>query len=89
MRATMLYGQGDVRFQERETPITIKPTDAIIRISATCVDGSDLFTDRKANPVAQPKPMGHEYCGTIQAVGNAVTLVKPGQFVTWLVLCIR
>jgi threonine dehydrogenase-like Zn-dependent dehydrogenase len=81
MRGTTLYGPRDVRFEERDTPRIIKPTDAIIRISATCVDGSDLWAYRGANPVGQPTPMGHEYCGIVEEVGNAVTSVKPGQFV--------
>jgi len=70
-----------VRFEERETPKIIKPTDAIIRISATCVCGSDLWPYRGIQPIAQPTPMGHEYCGIVEEVGSAVTSIKPGQFV--------
>src|SRR6266536_3562932 len=81
MRGTVLYGPRDVRFEERDTPTIIKPTDAIIRISATCVCGSDLWPYRGINPVPQPTPMGHEYCGIVEEVGSAVTSVKPGQFV--------
>ena len=81
MRGTVLYGPRDVRFEERDAPKIIKPTDAIIRISATCVCGSDLWPYRGINPVAQPTPMGHEYCGIVEEVGSAVTSVKPGQFV--------
>jgi threonine dehydrogenase-like Zn-dependent dehydrogenase len=81
MRGTILHGPRDVRFEDRDTPTIIKPTDAIIRISATCVDGSDLWAYRGTKPVARPTPMGHEYCGIVEEVGNAVTSVKPGQFV--------
>jgi threonine dehydrogenase-like Zn-dependent dehydrogenase len=81
MRGAGLYGPRDVRFEERETPKVIKPTDAIIRISATCVCGSDLWPYRGIQPVAQPTPMGHEYCGIVEEVGGAVKSVKPGQFV--------
>jgi len=81
MRGAVLYGPRDVRFEERETPKVIKPTDAIIRISATCVCGSDLWPYRGIQPVAQPTPMGHEYCGIVEEVGSAVKSVKPGQFV--------
>src|SRR5260221_2088450 len=81
MRGAVLYGPRDVRFEERETPTIIKPTDAIIRISATCVCGSDLWPYRGISPVAQPTPMGHEYCGIVEEVGSAVTSIKPGQFV--------
>jgi len=81
MRGTILYGPRDVRFEEREIPKIINPTDAIIRISATCVCGSDLWPYRGINPVAQPTRMGHEYCGIVEEVGSAVKSIKPGQFV--------
>ncbi len=70
-----------MRFEERDAPKIIKPTDAIIRISATCVCGSDLWPYRGINPVTQPTPMGHEYCGIVEEVGSAVTSIKRGQFV--------
>src|SRR5213594_4235168 len=81
MKATVLYGPRDVRFEERETPKITKPTDAIMRISATCVCGSDLWPYRGLQPVNEPTPMGHEYCGIVEEVGSAVRSVKPGQFV--------
>ena len=81
MRGAVLYGPRDVRFEERETPKIVKPTDAIIRISATCVCGSDLWPYRGIQPIAQPTPMGHEYCGFVEETGSAVTSIKPGQFV--------
>src|SRR5258708_11456080 len=81
MRGAVLYGPKDLRFEERETPAIIKPTDAIIRISATCVCGSDLWPYRGIQKIAQPIPMGHEYCGIVEEVGSAVMAVRPGQFV--------
>jgi threonine dehydrogenase-like Zn-dependent dehydrogenase len=81
VRGAILYAPRDVRFEERAAPTITKPTDAVIRISATCVCGSDLWPYRGINPVAQPTPMGHEYCGIVEEVGRAVTKVKPGQFV--------
>src|SRR2546428_4230300 len=81
MRGAVLYAPGDVRFEERDAPKIIEPTDAVIRMSATCVCGSDLWPYRGISPVAQPTPMGHEYCGIVEEVGRAVTKVKPGQFV--------
>jgi threonine dehydrogenase-like Zn-dependent dehydrogenase len=81
MRGAILYGPRDVRFEERETPKIIKPTDAVMRISATCVCGSDLWPYRGIQSIAQPTPMGHEYCGIVEEVGSAVTSIKPGQFV--------
>ena len=81
MKGAVLYGPRDVRYVERETPRIIRPTDAIIRISATCVCGSDLWPYRGINTVAQPTPMGHEYCGIVEEIGSAVSSVRPGQFV--------
>jgi threonine dehydrogenase-like Zn-dependent dehydrogenase len=81
MRGTVLYGPRDVRFEEREDPRIIEPTDAIIRTAAACVCGSDLWPYRGVDPVTEPRPMGHEYCGIVEEVGGAVSSVKPGQFV--------
>ncbi len=81
MKVAVLYGPRDVRFEEREDAKIIKPTDAVIRVSATCVCGSDLWPFRGINKVAQPTPMGHEYCGIVEEVGSEVRTIKRGQFV--------
>ena len=81
MKGAVLCGPDDVRLEERDAPTIVEPTDAIIRLSATCVCGSDLWDYRGINPVTQPKPMDHEYCGIVEEVGGAVTRVEPGQFV--------
>lgn len=81
MKGTVLYAPRDVRFEDREAPKIFKPTDAIIRTSATCVCGSDLWPYRGINRIDGPTPMGHEYCGIVEEVGSAVRTVKPGQFV--------
>jgi threonine dehydrogenase-like Zn-dependent dehydrogenase len=81
MKGTVLYGPGDIRFEDRETPKITEPTDAVIRMAATCVCGSDLWPYRGLQPIKAPTPMGHEYCGVIEEVGSAVKSVKPGQFV--------
>ena len=81
MKGTVLYGPGDIRFEDREDPKIIEPTDAIIRMAATCVCGSDLWPYRGLQPLNGPTPMGHEYCGFVEEVGSAVKSVKPGQFV--------
>ncbi len=81
MRGAVIHGARDVRFEERADPKIEKPTDAVIRMSATCVCGSDLWPYRGANPIDQPTPIGHEYCGIVEEVGSAVRTVKPGQFV--------
>lgn len=81
MRAAVLHAPYDVRFEERPEPIIEQPTDALIRMSATCVCGSDLWPYRGANPITGPTPMGHEYCGVVEEVGSAVKSVTRGQFV--------
>ena len=81
MQGAVLYGPRDVRFEERDDPKIIKPTDAIIRIAAACVCGSDLWPYRGIQPIVQPTPMGHEYCGTVEELGSAVKSIKRGQFV--------
>ncbi|MFF5225061.1 zinc-dependent alcohol dehydrogenase family protein [Dactylosporangium sp. NPDC000521] len=81
MRGAMLYAPGDVRVQEREDPRIAEPTDAIIRLSATCVCGSDLWPYRGIEQVDGPAPMGHEYVGIVEEVGADVRTVRPGQFV--------
>jgi threonine dehydrogenase-like Zn-dependent dehydrogenase len=81
MRGTVLYGPRDIRFEDRETPKIEQPTDAVIRIAATCVCGSDLWPYRGLQPIKGPSPMGHEYCGFVEEVGSAVKSVKQGQFV--------
>src|SRR3989442_2736578 len=81
MRGAVLYGPRDVRFEERESPRIIEPTDAIIRTSLTCVCGSDLWPYRGLSAINGPTPMGHEYCGIVEEVGGAVRSVRPRQFV--------
>ena len=81
MKGTVLYGSGDVRFEDCETPKIIEATDAVIRMTATCVCGSDLWPYRGIQPIEGPTPMGHEYCGIVEEMGRAVQSVKPGQFV--------
>src|SRR5829696_6252355 len=81
MRGAVLYGPRDVRFEERPDPTIVEPTDAIIRIAAVCVCGSDLWPYRGIEPITKPQPMGHEYVGIVEEVGSAVRKIKPGHFV--------
>jgi threonine dehydrogenase-like Zn-dependent dehydrogenase len=76
-----MYGAGDVRVEDRPEPQIQAPTDAIIRLSASCICGSDLWPYRGADPINEPSPMGHEYAGIVEEVGSAVSTIKPGQFV--------
>jgi threonine dehydrogenase-like Zn-dependent dehydrogenase len=81
MRGTVLHAPGDVRVEEREMPRIEKPTDAVIRLAAACVCGSDLWPYRGIEAIDGPRPMGHEYVGVVEEVGSEVRDVSPGQFV--------
>src|SRR5437764_2381599 len=81
MRGAVLYAPHDVRIDDRADPKIVEPTDAVIRLSATCVCGSDLWPYRGIETVDGPSPMGHEYVGIVEEVGSAVNTIRPGQFV--------
>jgi threonine dehydrogenase-like Zn-dependent dehydrogenase len=81
MQGTMIYGRRDIRFEDRPEPKITKPSDAILRLSATCICGSDLWPYRGIQAIAQPTLMGHEYCGIVEEIGKDVKSIKPGQFV--------
>lgn len=81
MRGAVLHAPGDIRFEQRDNPEIVKPTDAVIRTVATCVCGSDLWYYRGIDPVTAPTPFGHEYVGIVEEVGSEVAGIKPGQFV--------
>lgn len=75
-----MYAPGDVRVEDRENPTIVEPTDAIIRLSASCICGSDLWPYRGAEP-ADHTPMGHEYVGVVTEIGDEVKSIKVGDFV--------
>ena len=81
MRGAVIYAPGDVRVEQREDPKIIQSTDAVIRLAATCVCGSDLWDWRGINQFTEPHPMGHEYAGVVEETGDEVRNVKPGDFV--------
>ena len=81
MRGAVLHAPGDVRVEQRDDPTIIEPTDAIVRLSATSICGSDLWPYRGIDAYADRVPMGHEYAGIVEEVGSAVSTIKPGQFV--------
>lgn len=80
MRGVIMHSPGEVRVQDRDDPQIVEPTDAIIKVTAACVCGSDLWPYRGAQDV-EDQPMGHEYVGVVEQVGDSVTTVKPGDFV--------
>ncbi|WP_030678876.1 zinc-dependent alcohol dehydrogenase family protein [Streptomyces cellulosae] len=80
MRGVVMYKAGDVRVEDRDDPKIIEPTDAVVRLTATCICGSDLWPYRGVEP-ADHTAMGHEYAGVVEEVGSDVKNVKPGDFV--------
>ena len=83
MRGAVMFAPGDVRVVERDEPRILEATDAIIRVSAACVCGSDLWPYRGVGVegLEWPAPMGHEYAGVVEEVGAEVQRIRPGQFV--------
>ena len=81
MFGAVIHAPGDVRYQERPDPTIVEPTDAIVRTVAACVCGSDLWRYRGISAVERATPIGHEFCGVVTVVGDAVTTVKVGDFV--------
>ena len=80
MRATVIHGEKDVRIEERPKPQLVSGHDAIVKVVAACVCGSDLWGYRGVRPVT-PKPTGHEFVGIVEEVGEHVTKIQPGDFV--------
>lgn len=81
MRATTIHGAGDIRFEEVPDPVLKKPTDAIIKVTAGCICGSDLWPYRGENPIRRGSTIGHECIGIVEEVGSDVASFKPGDFV--------
>jgi threonine dehydrogenase-like Zn-dependent dehydrogenase len=81
MRVAVMTSPGQVRIEDRPDPAIVQPTDAVIRLAATCICGSDLWPYRGIEALDGPRPMGHEYAGVVEEVGSAVTTIRPGQFV--------
>src|SRR3954447_3025488 len=81
MRGVVLHAPGDVRVEQRPDPEVEQATDAVIRVVAACVCGSDLWPYRGVDAVTEPPPMGHEYVGVVEEVGSDVRTIQPGQFV--------
>ncbi|MFK4790009.1 zinc-dependent alcohol dehydrogenase family protein [Microbacterium sp. ZW T5_56] len=81
MRAVILHAPGDVRVENIDRPRIIEPTDAVIRVTAACICGSDLWPYRGIQPVKRPTRMGHEYIGVVEEIGEAVERIHVGDFV--------
>jgi threonine dehydrogenase-like Zn-dependent dehydrogenase len=81
MRATLMYGAGDVRIENVPDSVIKRPTDALVRVTASCICGSDLWPYASRSASDSPARMGHEFIGIVEATGSAVTTVKPGDLV--------
>lgn len=81
MLATVMYGAGDVRVVNVPDPTLIHPTDAIVRVTQSCICGSDLWPYRDMAPTEEGQSMGHEAVGVVEAVGSEVTKVRVGDTV--------
>ena len=80
MRAVLMRAPGDVVIDEIDVPRVVKPTDAVIKLEAACICGSDLWPYRGLQPV-ENQYMGHEYVGTVVELGHEVSTLKVGDFV--------
>jgi threonine dehydrogenase-like Zn-dependent dehydrogenase len=81
MRGTLIYGTRDIRLEDVADPVIRFPTDAIVRVVASCVCGSDLWPYRGVQPTTEPRRIGHEFVGVLEEVGSAVGSVSAGDFV--------
>jgi threonine dehydrogenase-like Zn-dependent dehydrogenase len=81
MKATTIYAARDVRLENQPDPTIQKPTDAIVRVVAACVCGSDLWYYRGDNPIKDPFRIGHEFVGVVQDIGAEVRSLRKGDFV--------
>jgi len=81
MRATYIHGPRDIRFDKVPDPVLVHPTDALVKVIASCVCGSDLWPYRGVVPTSRPHPIGHEFVGIVEEVGRDVQNLRPGQFV--------
>ncbi|HET7327954.1 MAG TPA: zinc-dependent alcohol dehydrogenase family protein [Nocardioidaceae bacterium] len=81
MRATTIHAARDIRLEEVPDPAVRRPTDALVRVTAACVCGSDLWPYRGVTPTNEPRRIGHEFVGVVEAVGDDVATLKVGDFV--------
>lgn len=81
MRATTLHDTRDIRFTEVADPTLELPTDAIVRVTAACICGSDLWPYRGENPITPGQTIGHECLGVVEAIGAEVRDLQVGDLV--------
>src|SRR3954462_2241812 len=81
MRATVMFGAGDVRIEDVPDATIKEPTDVLLRITRACICGSDLWPYKSMEPTETGRRMGHEFVGVVEAVGAEVATVTVGDFV--------
>src|SRR5947208_6916358 len=81
MRATVMYGAGDVRIENVPDARIIEPTDAVVTVTRACICGSDLWPYQKMEPTDTGRVMGHEAIGVVEAVGGEVRKIRRGDVV--------
>jgi threonine dehydrogenase-like Zn-dependent dehydrogenase len=81
MRATLMYGAGDVRVEDVPDAHLIEPTDALVRVTRAAICGSDLWPYKSMEPTDSGRRMGHEFIGVVEAVGSDVRTIKAGELV--------
>jgi threonine dehydrogenase-like Zn-dependent dehydrogenase len=81
MRATLIYGAGDIRVEDVPDPVIKEPTDALVRVVRACICGSDLWPYASLSPRERGRPIGHEFLGTIEDTGSEVTTLQRGDLV--------
>lgn len=81
MRATIIHGPGDIRVEDRDYPAVQLPTDVVVKVTASCVCGSDLWPYRGVKPTRKPAAIGHEFIGVVESTGADVTALTAGDFV--------
>jgi threonine dehydrogenase-like Zn-dependent dehydrogenase len=82
MRATVIHGPRDIRLEQAPDPqLSSTGRDAIVRVVAACVCGSDLWPYRGVTETKEPRRIGHEFVGVVEQIGDGVNTVKPGDFV--------
>jgi len=81
MRATLMYGAGDVRVEDVADAHLIEPTDALVRVTRAAICGSDLWPYKSMEPTDSGRRMGHEFIGVVEAVGADVRTIKAGELV--------
>ena len=79
MRATLMYGAGDVRVEDVPDSRLEQPTDALVRITASCICGSDLHPYGSMSPEDGPAHMGHEFIGVVEETGSDVATLTQGR----------